>query len=230
MLADLQSVLATTSRDSTRETYVHAITHDNCLAKLTSATRQLGLQRLSELYGLDPQVPIFRVMRRLWDLDTIGRAQLALLCALARDPLLCATAEPILSIPQEGTFARESVRRALQEVTGGRLNDATLDKVVRNTASTWTQTGHLEGRTFKKRKFVRATGASAAFAMYLANISEFHGSDAFSSGWFSVLDCSPSHARELVFESKRLGILDVRMVGDVFDVDFGRLNLHAARS
>ena len=52
------------------------------------ATRKLSSQRLSELYALDPQVPPFRVMRRCWYADRDGQAILAMLLALARDPLL----------------------------------------------------------------------------------------------------------------------------------------------
>jgi hypothetical protein len=36
-----------------------------------------------ELYGLGPTIPLFRVLRRLWDLDSGGRPLLALLAAIA---------------------------------------------------------------------------------------------------------------------------------------------------
>jgi hypothetical protein len=39
--------------------------------------------------------------------------------------------------------------------------------VCRNAASSWAQSGHLEGRTFKKRRKVVAPPATAAFAIYL---------------------------------------------------------------
>ena len=60
--------------DASRADYVAAIVEHNCLGKPTSATRVLSAQRLSELYALDPDVPLFRIMRNLWRLDERGTA------------------------------------------------------------------------------------------------------------------------------------------------------------
>lgn len=223
MLSDLEAVLASVPAGSPCTRYGHAIIEENCLGKPTVATRHLTLQRLTELYALDPDVPLFRIMRQLWDLEYSAHGLLALLCAIARDPLLRATAEPVLSLQPGAELLRDPVRRAVRENVGSRLSDATLEKVLRNAASSWTQSGHLEGRTFKKRKLVNATAACAALALYLAYVAGFRGPEIFTSGWFAVLDCTPSRARDLVFEAKRFGILDVRVADDVIDLDLARL-------
>jgi hypothetical protein len=98
MLDELRAMLSNCRPDATRDSYLSAIQEDNCLGKRTSATRKLSSQRLSELYALDPEVPLFRVMRRCWYADRDGQAVLALLLALARDPLL--------RVPARG-FARD---------------------------------------------------------------------------------------------------------------------------
>jgi hypothetical protein len=92
MLAELQALLASCEPDAFRESYISAILNDNCLGKRTVATRRLSSQRLSELYALDPDVPLFRVMRRFWYGGGNGHPLLAMLLALARDPLLRASA------------------------------------------------------------------------------------------------------------------------------------------
>lgn len=225
MFDDLLAVLEASASTGTRADYVLAITERNCLGKPTAATRRLSAQRLSELYALDPEVPLFRVLRRLWALDAVaGKRLLALLCAIARDPLLAATAGPVLSLAPGSEFVREPMRQAVREVVGGRFNDAILDKIVRNAASTWTQAGHLEGRTFKKRRVVKGSGPSAALALYLAHIAGFRGSELFTSGWFGVLDSTSSTGFDLAIEAKRLGIIDLRMAGDVVDVNLDRLD------
>src|SRR5262245_16822356 len=66
MLGELKAVLASCRAEATRDQYLAAIHEDNCLHKRTVATRKLSSQRLSELYALDPEVPLFRVMRRCW--------------------------------------------------------------------------------------------------------------------------------------------------------------------
>ena len=86
MFEELKTVLASVGAQSRRQDYMFAIVNDNCLAKPTTSTRRLTNQRLGELYGLDPSIPLFRVFRRLWDLDEPGRRLLALLCAIAREP------------------------------------------------------------------------------------------------------------------------------------------------
>lgn len=224
MLAELTTVLETAEASATREQYVETIVNQNCLGKPTTSTRRLTLQRLSELYGLDPKFSIFRVLRRLWAVDESGRPLLALLVALARDPLLVATAPAILALPAGAELQRDAVKAALRGVVGERLNDQVLDKVVRNVASTWGQSGHLEGRTFKKRRLVRATPATAALALYLGHAVGFRGEDLLTSGWFTVLDCAPSQAMGLAVDAKRLGLIDLRMGAGVFELGLQRLD------
>ncbi len=88
MYDELQRVFAAVPAEAQRPHYASAIIDENCLSKPTAATRRLTNQRLGELYALDPSVPIFRVLRRLWDVEAVARRLLALLMSVARDPLL----------------------------------------------------------------------------------------------------------------------------------------------
>lgn len=223
MFPELSAALAATPANGSRADYAAAIIDANCLGKPTAATRRLTNQRLGELYALDPEVPVFRVLRRLWPGDETGRPLLALQCALARDPLLAETAAPITELPPGGEFQRDAVRSALRKAVGDRLNEATLEKVIRNVAASWSQSGHLEGRTFKRRRRVRATPAAIAYGLYLARLAGFRGAQLFSSGWVRLLDCAPSRARELALEAKRIGLIDLRIAGEVVDISFERL-------
>lgn len=224
MLEELTSALAAVRADSKPKDYGAAIIEGNCLGKATVSTRRLTLQRLRELYALDASVPIFRILRRLWDLDADGRPLLALLAALARDPLLLATADVILSLPEGAELQRVPLREALVRAVESRLNESTLNKVARNAASSWTQSGHVMGRTFKHRQRVKPTPASAAFALYLAHAAGFGTEESLSSGWMKALDCSASTAIEMATAAKRLGLIDLRMAGDVIDLNLERLD------
>lgn len=224
MLEELRATLADTPADARRNAYVEAIVGHNCLGKPTSATRVLSAQRLSELYALDPDVPLFRVMRNLWQLDDRGQPLLALLVALARDPLLAATAPAVMPLKAGEEFARGPMRQALREAVGIRLNDDTLDKVARNAASSWSQAGHLTGRTFKVRRLVQPTFATVALAMLLAYTCGSRGEALLDSDWLKAIDCQPSQARALAIDAKRHGLIDLRMAGEVIDVDFDRMD------
>ena len=145
MLDELSHLLDAVPEDAIRDNYAHAVMAHNCLGKRTAATRKLSLQRLTELYALDPQVILFRVLRDLWVRNEPSRPLLALLLALARDPLFRATATAVVRTPYGNEFARQSMKDALTDAVGDRLNEATLDKVVRNASSSWTQAGHFRG-------------------------------------------------------------------------------------
>jgi hypothetical protein len=224
MLAELREIFQATRANADPASYAAAIVEDNCLGKRTVATRRLTRQRLTELYALDPSVPIFRVLRKLWDGDTHARPLLAMQCVMARDPLLAATAPPVLSLPIGSEFLREPVKAALLETVGERLNDSILNKVIRNTASSWTQSGHLEGRALKKRRRVEPRPVNVAYSLFLACCTGFRGTELFTCGWMLLLDCSPSLARDLAFEAKRLGLIDLRMAADVIELNLDRLS------
>jgi len=224
MLAELSTVLSAVPASAARAAYVAAIVEGNCLAKPTAATRRASSQRLSELYTLDPALPLFRALRRLWSIDPASGPLLAMLAALARDPLFMASAAPVLSVPSGAELPRAPIRDALRDLVGDRMNEAVLDKVVRNVASSWAQTGHLQGRTFKVRRPVQARPVAAAFALYLAHAAGFRSDDLFLNGWMAALDCTPSSARSLAFEARRLGLIELQTAADVVEIGVHRLD------
>jgi hypothetical protein len=230
MLEEIGLLLEAVGPESKRSDYAAAVIEANCLSKPTASSRRLTNQRLGELYGLDPAIPLFRVFRRLWDFGANGRPLLALLTSLARDPLLAMTCPVILSLTVGAELQRGPLRQTLQATVGTRLNEQVLEKVCRNVASSWTQSGHLRGRTFKKRQAVTPTPTSATYAIYLAQASGFRGAAIFASCWFHVLDCDPSAGRHLALEAKRIGLIDLRMSGEVVELNLARLDPTSRRS
>ena len=107
MLDELTQLLDAVPGEARRQDYADAVTHDNCLGKRTAATRQLSLQRLTELYGLDGRLLLFRALRNLWVGHSSSRPLLALLLALVRDPLLRATAGAVIATPPGHEFGRQ---------------------------------------------------------------------------------------------------------------------------
>jgi hypothetical protein len=195
------------------------VLEDNVLGKSTSSGRVLTLQRLKELYSFDPATPIFRVFARLVERDPAALPQLALLMAIARDPLLRASARSVLGLAPGSQLMRDIVRNAIAAIVGDRMNEAVLDKVVRNAASSWTKTGHLTGRTIKRRAQVRPSPTAFAFALWLAQKSGFAGPEIFDNGWIAVLDVEPSAARGLAERAHAAGLITFRRLGDSFELD-----------
>ncbi|MDR7225208.1 hypothetical protein [Aminobacter aminovorans] len=225
MLAELSRALVAEADSFSVE---RLVVEDNVLGKATMSGRLLSLQRLRELYGLDLNVPLFRILTELWKREPRALPQLALLAALARDPLLRVAARPILALPIGGDLARDEVRDALLSTVGTRLSPATLDKVVRNVASSWFQSGHLKGRTFKKRRRIEATPAALAFALWLAQAAGFVGDALLSNGWVEPLDLDQDGIRALLERVRAAGLVDVRPLGARLEIDASRLLTQAA--
>ena len=122
MLAEFTELLAAVPANATCEEYAEAMIEDNILGKQTTSNRRLTNQRLRELYGLSLTVPLFRVLRRLWDVDEPGRPLIALLCTVARDPLLRATSKAVLPMPIGSELLRSAMTSAIRESVGNRLN------------------------------------------------------------------------------------------------------------
>ncbi|MBL7213228.1 MAG: hypothetical protein ISS61_12690 [Desulfobacteraceae bacterium] len=223
MFKELDLLFEDQEQDAPREAYISAIIDQNCLGKQTVSTRKLTCQRLSELYGLDPTIPLFRILRYLWQVDEPGRPLLALLTALARDPLLRITSPPILQMNTGEELMRQKMKEALRQGVQNRLNNGTLDTVVRNTSSSWTQSGHLTGRVRKYRQKVNSTPIVTAYALVLGYILGARGSGLFNTLWAKVLDTPYEELVSLTTDAKRLGFLDLSQAGGVVEVSFTRL-------
>ncbi|MFV1964463.1 MAG: hypothetical protein ACC628_03505 [Pirellulaceae bacterium] len=220
MLEELGQVFRGTAADADRAAYAAAIIDENLTDKRTTATRRITNQRLGELYSLDRSVLIFRVLRQFWASDDHGRPLLALLCGLARDPLLRATAPPILSMQAGEELARQRMTDAVREAVGNRLNDNVIDKVVRNASSSWTQSGHLNGRARKTRQAVRPTPLSVAYALFLGYLLGLRGPRLLTTLWAKSFDSSVDELVFLAMDAKRFGVLDLKQAGDVIEIGF----------
>jgi hypothetical protein len=219
MLQELETLLAAVPSDAPAKAYRAAIVEENVLGKRTLSTRKETASRLTALHGLDSSKPLFRVLRRLWDVEPAARPQLALLNGLARDPLLMATRGQVMGMAAGQLLQRSEMVAAVQGFTHDRLGAKVLDAVARNTASSWTQSGHLKGKVKKVRQPLRPQPVALALAMWLGYASDKRGRALLSSPWASVLDSTSSGLLELAEQAKRLGLLKLSHGAGVVSID-----------
>lgn len=220
MLGELAMVFAEVRPCATAAEYREAIVLRNILGKKTESTRQKSLRHLRELYALDDGCPIFGLLRKLHAMDASSLPQLALQVAWSRDPLLRATTPPVLSASERDRVETASFADALELTFPNHYSALNRNKIARNAASTWTQSGHLAGHRNKTRQLVRPTAVAAAMAIFLGDVAGYHGSSVFSSPWCRLLDLDPDRARAMAQEAHRAGLLNFRAVGEVVDVSF----------
>jgi hypothetical protein len=219
MLAELRLLLDACPQTANLDVFSAAIVEDNVLLKQTDTTRVKSLRHLRELYGLDPGLLIFRVLRELWTQEPESQPILALLCVLARDPSLRATSSVILNTEPAGSVTPEMLARAVQPVSPT-LMPATLAKIGRNTASTWTQSGHLLGRTNKLRGLVQPTPTAVAYALLLGYLCGERGEELFQTIWARLLDAPPHTLHTLAQAASRSGWLEYRHAGNITEISF----------
>ncbi len=225
MLAEISDLLAAVPTEtSAQEGYLQAVIHENLLGKQTTSNRRLTGQRLRELYALDPRLPIFRVLRCLWQRDKAGRPLIAMLCALARDPLLRATRSAVLNLPVGKELIRGDFLEVIQDAVGTRLNQESLEHVARNAASSWSQSGHLKGRVRKIRQRVTPTPGALAMALWLGTVEGLTGQALLESRWARVLDHTGLQLEPMVLQAKRLNLINARLGGDVVEIDTSRID------
>ena len=222
MLAELTQALAAIPEAGTREDFRRLIVAENLLGKRTESNRIRADAHLHQLYGLDPSLPVYRLLRRFWEADPDGRPLLAILCACARDPLLRAAALGVLAVPVGEQVDPGRVMAALSTVSP-RFAPTTLLSMAQNIASSFTQSGHLKGKLQKVRGRARATPISAAFAAALGCMEGARGQFLLASRWANLLDVNASEMLDLLLSASRGGWIDVRAAAGVVEVRMDRL-------
>ncbi|HDR14884.1 MAG TPA: hypothetical protein ENN79_05235 [Desulfobacteraceae bacterium] len=206
--------------DAPRTDYIRAIVTDNCLGKKTDKNRLISKRYLVELYALDPSLLLFRALRFFWKRDETGHPLLSLLCAYARDTMLRASAKYILPLPEDSTVSRASMETFLDDLDPGRYSPGKLASNAKNLNSTWTQSGHLKGRTNKIRSRALPTSGSVCYALLLGYLCGIRGRSLFSSEYTRLLDCSFDTAAEFAEAASRRGWIVFKRVGDVIEALF----------
>ncbi len=220
MLQELDALFQAMPRGSNAADYRDAICVRNIIGKTTVSTRQKSLRHLRELYVLDENVPIFRLLRRLYDLDPASLPLLAVQLAWARDPLFRATADAILELSDGDLLEQGAVATAVETSFPNQYSDNSKGNVSRNAGSSWTQTGHLVGRAKKTRRQIQASPVSVTLALFLGHLTGYHGAAVFSNPWCRLLDLNPERAKALALEAHRAGRLNLRVLGEVVDLSF----------
>jgi hypothetical protein len=220
MLAELNAVLANVPQLSSASDYREAILQRNILGKTTDSTREKSLRHLRELYALDEGVPIFGLLRRLHLMDGASLPLLAVQLAWARDPLLRATTPPIIDASEGERVETASLAQTLEAAFPNQYSELNRNKIARNAASSWTQSGHLAGRAKKTRQVIKPTAVAITMAFFLGDVTGYHGAAVFSNPWCRLLDMSPDRAKTVGFEAHRAGLLNLRAVGEVVELSF----------
>jgi hypothetical protein len=199
-----------------------AVLYDNILGKRTGKARRLALAGLNSLYGILSSQPIHRALLRLWCRNSTGRPLMALVCALAREPLLRQSAQPVLEAPPGTSLRWPDLAAAIAAAHPHQCSPKMMKSLAQNCASSWTQSGHLRGRVNKRRTLVEPCAEAAAYAALLGSLAGFGGPVLLQSPWMRLLDRSDADLLLLLRRAEATGLVRVRAGGGVVQIDVRR--------
>lgn len=218
----LLELLAALPADADAEEYRDLVVERNFLGRPTAAGRARTYRHLRELYLLDTADLRFAALRRCWQDSPTSGPLLAGLLAFTRDEAFRAT-WPAVAAAEPGTrVTSQDLARAARSSFDG-LSDETVDKIGRNTGASWTQTGHLRGRTAKVRLTFTASPAAVAYAVLLAHLDERRGAFLLDTPWFELLDIPASQRLDAVRSAHSRGLLTLQTAGDMLDISVSPL-------
>lgn len=225
MVASLQRLLSLVPAAAAPKDYQAAVREDNVLGKQTVSGREWAFRQLRRFYGFDPRRLLFRALRDLWADDVAGQPLLAMLCALARDPVLRASTSVINGSDYGTEVTAADFALAIEEAFPGAYNERTCRTTAQKVASSWRQAGHLfaERTTRKVRSQAQATVADVAYALLLGHIQGVRGQALFDTVWARVLDQPSSRLFDLAATASQHGMLEFRYAGGVTEVGFREL-------
>jgi len=223
MLDELQTVLNRLPAEAIHEAYLFALEGANITGKQTLSNRKKTTRLLVALYGLDLNVPLFRLFRWYWDVDPDGRPVLALLCAAARDPLLRLLLPYLTMVPIGQEITLEQTMEAIEEAAPGRFSYKMRRSLAQNVRSSWTQAGYLEGHVVKRRVAPVITPGTVAYALFLGYLMGIGGPMLFDTFWIRMVAQEKAVLHELTRMASARGWLTYRNAGGVIDVDFDLL-------
>lgn len=220
MLEDLSILLGVLPAVASKADYADQVLVRNVLGKPTKKARELALRHLTILYGLDPGLPLFRALRRLWPVDVAAQPLLALTAALARDPLLRGTQAFILARQPGVLVTREDLEQGLAADHPDRFSPASLKSFAQNINGSWTSAGFLSGRLRKTRAIPIVTPVNVAFCLFLGHLEGLSGQRLFTSQWMNLLPGSPGELHALAHSASHRGLLVFLNAGGITEVRF----------
>ena len=222
-LEELRTLLTRRPLPATESGYRVAIVEQNVLGKPTASARRITFERLRELYGLDPDILVFRALTDLWDADDGAQPMIALLCSTARDPILRAMTPFALRLPIGVTVTPGELAEEAEHQFPGKFVASSRQRLGRNVSSSWEKAGLLSGQQTKKRAKSRARPTSLAFALLLGDLCGKRGQSLFTTLWADILDTPIHELKDLAVVASRQGWIEYRAAGDVMEVSFRHL-------
>lgn len=222
MQDEFSVLLASEPINASAEDYRRSILDHNVLEKATASNRLKTHKYLRSLYALDPEVCLFREMRRLMQYAGIDSKLLMGLLAMAREPILRECLTMVLHTPVGKSLGRPEFEAWIREHATGRYSESMFVSFSHNLYAAFYQFGYLGESIGKARTRVRPVSgiASATYAAFLDWLEGRSGIALLQGTYSRSLDISTDEHLALLQSAGRQGLLKVAHSGSVLDLAF----------
>ena len=223
MLQELEGICRAMPQNSVPSDYQRAIEQENLLGKPTFSSRQKTYRHLVELYGLNPNLPLFRVLRCFASEDPASIPLMGMVCCFCRDPQLRHSFSLIGSLKPGEILTRVRMEEHLENGFPGVFSESMKKSLAQNVNTTWTVTGHLNGRSTKRREIPQPRSRATAYMMFAGWLSGLRGQVLLQSVFPKLVVLSPEQILRHLSEVSAQGLLRLRNAGGVTEIDFSPL-------
>lgn len=223
MLAELTILMRLLPADASQADYQRAIEEDNALGKPTFSSRQNSFRHLVHLYGLDPDLALFRGLRLFCAEDPASFPLAAMVCSFCRDPQLRRSFVLIDSLRAGEVLPRVQMEEHLEAGFPVRFSDAMKRSLAQNVNTTWTVTGHLSGRSVKTRALPKPIIASSVYAMFAGWLAGLRGDFLLHSVFGRLVAAEPAQLIAHLASGSGRGWLRLRSAGGITEIDFSSI-------
>lgn len=224
MVRELRDLLSAVPERASLADYKVAAVEHNALRKGTAQTRAKTFTNLRHLYALHPHVPVFAALRALWTRDADAQPRLALLCANARDPLLRATADFVLSLAIGAPITPSMFVTPVREAFPDRYSSRTLVFIGQHVSSSWHQAGFFAGTRPRIRERPQPRETALVYALYLGHLEGVSGPALFGTRWARLLEADEHWMTESTENAARAGWIDYAKSGGMLAIGFSHLD------
>ena len=220
MLNEITILCKNLPMDTVPDSYKKAIVGENVLGKPTFSSRQKSLRHLVELYTLDPSFALFRIFRKLTDLEPTSLPLLALICTFCRDPQLRHSFLLVDSLKPGELLTRERMEEHLESGFPNRFSNAMKKSLAKNVNTTWTVSGHLSGKAIKKRTVPKPQFVASIYAMFAGYLSGLRGEMLVNSVFARLVAQDSITIQSHLSTGSSRGWLRYRSSGGITELDF----------
>jgi hypothetical protein len=223
MLTELRLLFAAVPATAGRPDYRAAILEGNALGKPTFSSRQKSEKHLYELYGLDPSLALFRLLRRFAAEDLDSLPLLALTCVFCRDPQLRASFALIEALEPGEVLSPARMGAHLESAFPERYSPTMKAALAKNVNTTWTVAGHLKGVSVKRHTLPQPRVAASVYAMLAGTLLGLRGDTLVSSVFARLVGADAFLVLSHLAQGAQRDWLRLRHGGGVIEIDFSAL-------